>query len=298
MADQTNIEWCDATFNGWLGCARVHAGCLHCFAEEAQVNRYKRVIWGPKGTRSRTADDYWKQPKKWNKKAIKEGVRLKVFMASQSDFFEDWNGPILNNKNFRGWIGSNDEYAWFPPRETFSHIKPLTMNDLRRDAYKIIGETWNLDWLVLTKRPENIQAMAIGQAGRPQNWPGRSMRRNNVWYGVSVSDQSTADDFISRHLNNTGLGRLLFVSVEPILGPIDLRPYLGPGKIEWVIVGGESGDEFRTCPTQCYVDIVDQCVRADVPVFVKQDHGLKSGLQGRLSDHLWGMKQFPPTLST
>lgn len=302
MGETTEIGWCDSTMNFWLGCAKVAPGCLHCYSEEEQVNRWGRVVWGPRGTRSKTAADNWKKPFTWNRKAAKAGVRSKVFSISQGDFFEDWKGRILDHKNFVGWVSSDEGVEWHPPTKTFhsmNGMRPLTMNDLRRDAFKIIDETPTLDWLLLTKRPENVRDMTPSVYGADPNINTDLVkgRRDNVWLGTSVSDQETADDFLSKHLKNAGLGRLLFVSVEPILGPINLMPYLGPGMIEWVIVGGESGEHRRPSEVEWYWQLRNQCLEAGVPCYIKQDTGEKSGEQGRLPGPLWDTKEFPPVLS-
>ena len=68
MGDTTKIEWTDHTFNPWIGCQRVSAGCDHCYAETL-VNRYGWTEWGPRGKRRRTSDGYWQKPVSWNRSA-------------------------------------------------------------------------------------------------------------------------------------------------------------------------------------------------------------------------------------
>jgi len=129
------------------------------------------------------------------------------------------------------------------------------------------------------------------------NWP-----LKNVWLGVSVEDQKTANERIPLLLQTPAA--LRFVSVEPILGPVDL---IGPGYfrdpkfnqagglvgLDWVIVGGESGPNAKPCEIGWIEDVVGQCTMAGVPVFVKQDSGRFPGKQGRIPDYLWQYKQYP-----
>ena len=72
MAMGTKIEWCDATFNPWSGCTKVSEGCKNCYAEQLMAVRYKRVKWGPQGTRLRTSEANWKKPLAWNRAAEKD----------------------------------------------------------------------------------------------------------------------------------------------------------------------------------------------------------------------------------
>lgn len=151
MAETTEIAWCDATFNPWIGCAKVAPGCTNCYAE-ALSKRFNRAAWGPHGTRVKTSESYWRQPLKWNRNAEREGVRRRVFCASLADVFEDWDGPIVDSKGIRlmhdcGEIRSDGQG------------ESLTMDDLRRDLFTLIDKTPWLDWLLLTKRPENVRRM-------------------------------------------------------------------------------------------------------------------------------------------
>ena len=94
------------------------------------------------------------------------------------------------------------------------------------------------------------------------------------------------------------------MSCEPLLDPLDLRPYLRlygqlPGIMEpfrlvnWVIVGGESGPGFRPMNLEWLENIVVQCKEAGVPCFVKQASSLRPGQQGRIPDALWDLKETP-----
>lgn len=236
MAEHTKIEWCDMTWNCWRGCSRVSAGCVNCYAER-QAKRNPSVLgeWGT-GKRVIASESYWQQPIRWNKKARQEGRRYRVFCGSMMDVFED--RPELEE-----------------PRN-----KLLTT----------IFATPHLDWLLLTKRPENAQDLCWKKwrAGIPEN----------VWMGVSVENQETADERIPLLLQIPAAVR--FLSCEPLIGPIRLNEWLlsehgrrqigaRPG-IGWVIVGGESGPKARPMHPSWVRSIRDQCQAAGVPFFFKQ----------------------------
>jgi protein gp37 len=282
MAENSAIQWTHHTFNPWRGCTKVHAGCTHCYAESNYSVKMHGVKWGPNGTRVRLSDAGWKEPlKKWNRAAEKAGERHRVFCASLADVFEEWDGPILDHKGDRlcfyepkqGWL-SQPAYVEEPP----AGARFATMDDMRRDLFRLIQFTPWLDWLLLTKRPENIKRFwhhpNADIASDPQF-------RHNVWLGTSVSDQATANEWIPRLLECRDLAPVLFVSAEPLLGPVDLDgvwpgglpcpgagPYV-PG-IDWLIVGGESGPKARRCEVAWVRKIVSQCRDAGVPCFTKQ----------------------------
>lgn len=303
MATTTKIQWTDHTFNPLIGCAKVHAGCANCYAEADFGIRRKRVEWGPDGTRSRTSDANWKEPLKWNNQQFVQCVgcgdrydlprgmeesfcqtcgdpealatRPRVFCASLADVFEDWQGPIVDHKGMQLWHGEHHAQPRYVADDTGVMDRAATMDDLRADLFRLIDATPNLDWLLLTKRPENIRRMWIGQAGRNVDWPGRHKRRDNVWLGTSVSDQETADRMIPELLACRDLAAKLFVSYEPALGPVCFEPYLAdpidqPKAIQWLIVGGESGPNSRPCNVDWIRSSVEQCGDAGVACFVKQ----------------------------
>ena len=145
----------------------------------------------------------------------------------------------------------------------------------------------------------------------PPQWP-----LANVWCGVSCEDQPRADERITHLLRTPAAVR--FISAEPLLSPIYLRRlpmdggqperfgYTAVGiyidalgdisghhdKLDWVIVGGESGPKFRACDVAWITAIVDQCRDASVPVFVKQDAHRLPGQQGRIPDEYF-VHEFP-----
>ena len=228
MAEHTKIEWATHTFNSWIGCAKVHTGCEHCYAE-AQAGRHG-VKWGPNGTRRKTSESYWTKPLTWNRKAAKSGERPRIF-SSLCDPFEDWDGEVYAHDRgayFYADNGSCSVASSAMAGTTPDGMHYTTLDDLRRDFFCLIDQTPNLDWLLLTKRPENVRRMWPGLWGKPAKERIRyAPDRSNVWLGVSVSDQATADKLIPGLLKLRDLTPCLFVSVEPLLGPVDLKRWIG-----------------------------------------------------------------------
>jgi protein gp37 len=139
---------------------------------------------------------------------------------------------------------------------------------------------------ILTKRPRRLPSFAATLAGTVVGgWPA------NVWIGASVEDQLRAEQRIPHLLDVPAAVR--FLSCEPLLGPIDLSPWLD--RLQWVVVGGESGAEHRPMKLDWLTSIADQCQQAGVPCFVKQDAARSPGRQGRIPAAYWSRKEFPTT---
>lgn len=245
MGAESKIEWTHHTFNPWRGCTKVSAGCKNCYAE-TMSGRNPAVlgVWGPRGTRVVAAESYWRQPLKWNAAAAAAGERHRVFCASLADVFE---GP-----------------------ETMPESEWPKVVAARARLFDLISDTPNLDWLLLTKRPQNIMQMLIDAGRGFQDLPPW------VWIGTSVEDQAAADERIPHLLRVPA--RVRFLSCEPLLGPVDLAPWLWfgvadpapSGDIHWVIVGGESGAGARPMHPEWARSLRDQCQAAGVSYFFKQ----------------------------
>lgn len=295
MSATTSIEWTDHTFNPWRGCAKVHTGCLHCYAEKNVGVAIHGIAWGEVwsgGQRVIAADSTWKQPLSWARSAAKAGVRRRVFCASLADVLEVPEYPPLQH------LTTERRERVNAARKTLDDARETLWNHIRLTSrfcgcgHSMLWETdhrdhrpaqphGGLDWLLLTKRPENWEL--VPEDVRPL-----------VWLGTSVSDQETADVMVPRLLQSKGF-RLRFLSVEPLVGRVDLTRYLKPtlhtnggeqlqhpdpripsegGRwewgVSWVIVGGESGSKARPCHVESVRDVVSQCRDAGVPCFVKQ----------------------------
>lgn len=290
MGETTKISWTDHTFNPWIGCSKVSPGCQHCYAEADQADRRGRVVWGLAGTRSVTSEDNWRKPLAWNRAAYNAGVRRRVFCASLADVFEDWHGPIENSRKVQIWKRGDGSWT---TSDHYRDTVALTMNDMRHSLFRLIEQTPHLDWLLLTKRPENVVRMLPNDKWLLDN--------KNTALGVTMENQEWANKRYPVLMQI--MANVRFVSAEPLLGPIDFSeiPLMGerftfsPRYISQIIVGGESGPLARDCGVVPIRSIVEQCRSAGVPCFVKQDSGPRSGMQGRLTDELWSVKEFPAT---
>ncbi len=280
MSENSKIEWTDHTFNPWIGCTKVSPGCAHCYAETLMDTRYGRVKWGKGNPRQRTSDANWKQPLKWNRESAQgcavceapvgecqheNNRRPRVFCASLADWLDD-EVPI----------------------------------ELLASLLDLIRQTPNLDWLLLTKRPQNFRR--VEEAGRrlesdgnwdilPKdhpavalhawigNWTILKQPPINVWIGTTVEDQERADERIPALLKIPAVVR--FLSCEPLLGPVDLKLDFdlisdiatanpNPTRIHWVICGGESGKDARPMHPDWARSLRDQCAAAGVPFLFKQ----------------------------
>lgn len=290
MAENTKIEWANCTFNPWIGCTKVSPACSHCYAERDMDLRYKKAKWGPSGTRVVTSRENWMKPLKWDREAAAAGVRPRVFCSSLADVFEDWQGPMMSSgkdsvilgKDYRASTGDNR----------------LTMADVRAKLFELIDATPHLDWLLLTKRPENILRMwpsyeSDARDGTRDYRPGElgGLRMDNVWLATSVENQEYADKRIPELLKCRDLVPVLFLSCEPLLGEVDLECTPWPdgstrtvddisdgfdplrfvnGHIDWVIAGGESGAFARPSKAEWFRSLREQCKSAGVPFFFKQ----------------------------
>lgn len=257
MGETTKIAWTDHTFNPWWGCQRVSPGCEHCYAETF-AKRVGLKVWGPQSERRFFGDKHWAEPLKWNRKAAAEGRRARVFCASMADVFE----------------------------ERVDLVEP------RARLWRLVVDTPHLDWLLLTKRPENAHRL-WDQARLLSSEPDGATWQENVWLGATCEDQRRADERLPHLLEVPAAVR--FVSYEPALGPVDLsrwvfdrdaairRAMRGPAALnreqaddviahplDWVIVGGESGPSARPFDAAWARETVAQCKSAGVACFVKQ----------------------------
>jgi protein gp37 len=267
MAENTKIEWAHHTFNPWVGCSKVSLGCDHCYAEGWAKRTGSPELWT--GERRRTSPANWAKVIKWDRAAEAAGERHRVFCASLADVFDN-----------------QAEKTW---------------RDL---LWNLIHQTKHLDWLLLTKRPQNIAKMLPPDWGA--GWP-------NVWLGTTVENQAEADRRIPHLLAVAAV--VHFLSCEPLLGPVDLNRDIGgtrwmggqrgcagfhhhsgrvgqvmhgvrhdrdptsshhhhddrcrPG-VDWVIVGGESGPAARPMHPDWARSIRKQCGAVNVPFFFKQ----------------------------
>jgi protein gp37 len=232
MSETTKIEWCDSTFNPWIGCTKISPACDHCYAA-ALDKRTGGDHWG-NVPRRRTGEHNWNEPRRWQKKAAaflaEHGHKRRVFCASMADVFDN-----------------------------------QVPTEWRADLWALIRDCPDLDWLLLTKRPQNINKM------KPEFW---EEIKGSIWLGTTVEDQTRADQNIPHLIGQDCAVR--FLSCEPLLGPIDFKKVPGFNRIGvslfgwWVIAGGESGAGARPSHPEWVRSIRDQCKIAGVPFLFKQ----------------------------
>lgn len=244
MAENSKINWTTHTFNPWIGCTKVSPGCLHCYAETLMDTRYGRVKWGAGNPRSRTAPSNWKKVRSWNNHAARDGIRPRVFCASLADWLDD-EVPIE-------WL---------------------------RDLLALVQSTPHLDWLLLTKRPQNWQdrihkAFQAGWDG--DEWASMWLDGDapeNVWVGFTAEDGQWFDKRWAEVKNIPA--RVVFASNEPSLGRLVLpADFLARGRSAWVINGGESGPGARPINEAHPIETAYQCKQAGVAFWMKQMGGV------------------------
>lgn len=241
MSDKTGIQWTDATWNPIRGCSRVSEGCKNCYAE--------RVAARFSGTRAPYAgtitDGRWNGQIRIVPEALDQPLRWKrprrIFVNSMSDLFH-----------------------------------PNVPGDFLVRILNVMGNAKRHTFQVLTKRPDRMREIMGHYYAIIEKIPGAVIPYPNIWLGVSVENQRTAEERIPVLLQTPAAVR--FLSCEPLLGPVDLRfaafngaeEVINLGGLGWVIVGGESGPGARPCRITWIERIIEDCRAGDVPVFVKQ----------------------------
>ncbi|HEX9947367.1 MAG TPA: DUF5131 family protein [Allosphingosinicella sp.] len=236
----TGIEWTIGpngepgfTFNPWIGCTKILgkdealSACANCYAEAAS-SKFGNP-WGPHADRRPIAESTWEEPHVWDRRAGRRGQRFRVFSLSMGDWLD--NHPSI-------------QWVW------------------RARHFRLMESTPNLDWLLLTKRPENMPRF-VPPHWLEGGWP------PNVWFGVTGEHQVRFDHVTSFLRNNPAPVR--FVSVEPMMSPI-LLPRDAGTFIDWIINGGESGRlaAIRDTRDEWMIDLAGQCAFQGIPYFGKQ----------------------------
>lgn len=280
MSDKTGIEWADATWNPVTGCTKVSEGCRHCYAKTF-TERFKGVDghYFESGFDVTLRPDKLAQPLRWTR-------ARKIFVNSMSDLFHQ-DVP--------------DEYI----DEVFE-VMAMAQNHTFMILTK--RQARMLEWFKTVRSRRPIQGQGVCTGGSPfcmaayckthdadVGYCGSPWPLPNVWLGVSVENQQSADERIPLLLETPAAVR--FLSCEPLLGSVDLnhitlqlsdapergkpaisisalRGWYGgdgaPAKIDWVIVGGESGNKARPMHPWWVQEVRDQCQAAGVPFFFKQ----------------------------
>lgn len=286
MGEVTHIQWTDHTFNPWEGCTKVSPGCAHCYAETRNKRFAGGANWGKGAPRRRTSVSNWNMPLKWDRDARGEGKATLECPSCRAPWKDCECGFAQRNPrvfcaSLADWLDDEVPIEWLA------------------DLLELIRKTLNLDWQLLTKRPENwAKRIEAAQgwhfdhgdrnvAGWLWDWLKHRKPPANVWIGTTVEDQQRADERIPLLLSIPA--KVRFLSCEPLLGPLDLRAQgwlatvyqsggreepveydLGRGGIDWVICGGESGPGARPMHPDWARSLRNQCKDAVVAFFFKQ----------------------------
>ena len=322
---KTSIEWTDYSWPVVNGCSRASAGCQNCYAERLAATRLRHhpryaglAEWHngkPRWTgETRLAANELEKPLRWRKPR-------RIFVADMGDLFHRAN----SNETIAAVFGvmaatpwhtfqvltkrAARMLAWFewlgnvPATYATSRLYRSDLFDAvnvkallgQEPASKISSDAvdcmkWAMHTLPREDRSDRfaMDLLAASVDTRCVRWP-----LPNVWLGVSAEDQATADERIPHLLACPAAVR--WVSAEPLLGPVDLTAYLG--RLDWAVVGGESGPGARPCSIGWIRDIVQQCGAASVRRFVKQlggnPLGRGSDLQIRVSGRGSDEYRFP-----
>jgi protein gp37 len=267
----TKIEWTDVSWNPVTGCTKISPGCANCYAER-NSKRFRGRFGYPTDDPFRVTlhpRRIW-EPLRWRK------PRGRVFVCSMSDLFHEDVPDEFIDRVFGVMVVVNARSA----------ARAGPPYDQRHNG--------NI-FQVLTKRPRRMLEYLRGMRNRcitlrPPGWGRTITPRLRSWpypyvqVGVSVENQ---DAMWRVEALVSAVAAVKFVSLEPLLGPVNLEPWLP--RLHWIIVGGESGPNARPCNVAWVRSIVEQCKTAGVPVFVKQ---LGSNPQGMSVHEIAG----PPRL--
>lgn len=293
MGAETEIGWTRHTGSPWLVCSKVSDGCVHCYAWRLAITRHGRIIrgaykaagladwetrpvWGDTAPRV-VAKNFWSLARQLNAQHAKAGTRGTMF-PSLIDWLDDMPAGILTQDG-----------------------KMVTRSEVLADFFQLIARTPYLDWLLLTKRPENWLARIdelfcfTGQDKEHferyseahkllEGWISEGAAQRvpaNIHVGATVENQPMAQPRVEALLKIPA--RTHFLSCEPLVGPVQLLPEwiepelqsFGQGvklfpRVNWVIVGGESGHGARPMHPEWARSLRNQCVRAGVAFFFKQ----------------------------
>lgn len=233
MAQDSKIEWTHHTANLWHGCTKVHAGCDNCYAE-TWSKRFNEDIWGNDKPR-KEIKSVWNAFKKFQMLAAEKGETHRVFVGSMMDIFEK-PMPLVDSKG---------------------NEMLITTEDLRQRFFsEVVPNSQNLMFLLLTKRPSNINRYI------PEEW--KTNPPKNVMFGTSPVDTKTFKRLVNQLREVNGKR---FLSIEPQLDTIRDPNFAG---IHWVIQGGESGPNKRKFHLGHAYMIKQECEDMEIPYFFKQ----------------------------
>lgn len=265
MADKTGIAWTESTWNPVTGCTKVSAGCKHCYAErdwQRLASAPHTIYAGRAFADVRVHPERFDQPLRWRRPR-------RIFVNSMSDLFHEAIPDAA--------IDAILAVMLLAPHHTF---QVLTKRPERMRAYFAAPDLY--DRVLACANAVRATHPRLGLDSIPIDNPASRFARH-IWWGVSAEDQETADVRIPILLQVPVAHHWL--SAEPLLGPLrldqvpvvaegPLRPHRLPSdrlpRLDWVVVGGESGPKARLCHADWITRIVKECAEAHIPIFVKQ----------------------------
>lgn len=302
MGDKTAIEWTDMTWNPVTGCSKVSEGCRNCYAE-AVSTRFGRTSlpWTHPNAGQNVVLHYDRllQP-------LRMAKSRRIFVNSMSDLFHEEVPDDFIASVFAVMAVAQQHTFQILTKRPGRMLEWFTKrhHGLVRAAELVAYEAENARYCIWDGRGTNLAkyyGAARGQTAETvrnrRPWPGWPLP--NVWGGVSTERQRELDERVPLLLQAPFA--VHFISGEPLLGGLNLRPYLpgtdangaptGDPALGWVIVGGESGPHHRYMDSRWAIDIRDQCVRAGVPFLFKQGSGQRPGMNRELEGRRWD--QYP-----
>lgn len=187
---------------------------------------------------------------------------------------QNWRKPVTWNKKSPQQKGRRTRIFCASMSDIFEQ-HPKVKPEWRDRLWALIEATPKLDWQLLTKRPENIMSMV------PKDWAFDGFPPN-VWMGTTVESQEMAEKRLPVLMEIPA--RIRFISAEPLLGPVDLTPWLSSSPtsqdpqhikgradgVQWVIAGGELASKARPMHPVWLRTMRDACASVTVPFFFKQ----------------------------
>lgn len=265
----------------WRGCRRVDHGCRSCPAMlQGRQNPNVMGRWGGEkggGTRVVMSEKQWAGLTYLNTEILHKPDPHRIVVHS-CDPFEDWQGPLVNYWGRRLWycrscgpLKVHDHFVCFEHQQKLKHYR---MWQYRNRFFRLIDVTPSLDWILVTKRPENVMGMwttAMDYDPRQDDVPPQF--RHNAWLGISFHDQDSFDkrvgDCVEQMRRLRDITPVLFLEAMPLTGAVEVpRALFEEGLVDWITIGGEAG--YTPCDLEWVHRLIEQADEHRVPVYVCQ----------------------------
>lgn len=289
---KSNSTLFDYTWSPWQGCSEVSEGCENCIVFcSAQVTA--------KGTDYRsyrycTDDHSQKQLSVRMKHHTTKDTRMSHELLYEEtpprpriglqtlDFFEAWSGHFYW-ANSRNIVTCREDGTLIYPKQDEPPGRPVTHADLRLFHSRDMVFCDELDFFISTRRPKNILPM-WAEALDGETYV------HHFWLGLSASNQREVDEGIDYLLRCRHLVPVLFLQLQPLIGPVVIPR---ANELDWIIVGAEIGPARRPCETPWVESVTQQARNVNVPCHVTQGSRYHAWKQAELPDHAWSVKDIP-----